>query len=79
MHPDTLSDKFEKASKEAGLSFQFHDLRRTFITNALRKYHFLDVRLAAGHSDLETTQKYIQDDRQIQRKKFKPKIKLVSS
>lgn len=79
MHPDTISDRFEKAVSELGLSFQFHDLRRTFITNALRKYHFLDVRLAAGHSDLETTQKYIQDDRQIQRRKFKPKIKLVSS
>jgi hypothetical protein len=38
--------------------------------------HLLDLGLAAGHSDLETTQQYIQDDRQLQRKQFKPKSDL---
>jgi integrase len=75
MHPDTLSREFDKEMKRLEYSYQFHDLRRTFITRALRKYHYLDVKLAAGHSDLETTNKYIQDDREMQRKKFKPGIK----
>lgn len=78
IHPDTLSDKFKAEMELLKLPFQFHDLRRTFITNALRKYNPRDVQLAVGHSDLRTTMKYAQDDRRLQRKKFKPnKIKLA--
>ena len=73
IHPDTVSDLFSGVCEELKLPFQFHDLRRTWITRALRVRHFMDVRLAAGHEDLETTQGYIQDDREIQRKKFVPK------
>ncbi len=78
MHPDTLSKLFIKEMKKHGLEFQFHDLRRTFITNALRIHHYRDVQLAAGHSDLKTTMLYAQDDRLLQRKKFVPKLSVVS-
>ena len=78
IHHDTLSDRFKAQMDRLNLPFQFHDLRRTFITNALRKYNSRDVQLSAGHSDLRTTMLYAQDDRQLQRKRFKPnKIKLV--
>lgn len=72
MHPDTLGDLFLKEMKKLNLPYQFHDLRRTFITNALRKYHYRDVQLAAGHSDLKTTQRYAQDDRRLSRKRYRP-------
>lgn len=72
MHPDTLGEAFRQQMKSIGLSFTFHDLRRTFITNALRTQHYRDVQLAAGHSDLKTTQRYAQDDRRMQRKQFVP-------
>lgn len=73
MHPDTLSDIFVEDMKRLGLNFKFHDLRRTFITRALRSHHYRDVQLAAGHSDLKTTQRYAQDDRTLSRRKFRPK------
>lgn len=73
MHPDTLSRKFALEMERLKLPFEFHDLRRTFITRALRSYNIRDVQLAAGHSDLKTTMLYAQDDRQLQRKPFKPK------
>lgn len=78
MHPDTLSDKFKEEMHKLKLPYQFHDLRRTFITNALRKYHPRDVQLSVGHSDLRTTMAYAQDDRLLQRKKFKPKLTVVN-
>jgi integrase len=77
VHPDTLGDMFKAEMTRLKLPFQFHDLRRTFITMSLRSYHYLDVKLAAGHSKLETTNKYIQDDRGLQRKKFVPTLKSV--
>lgn len=73
IHPDSVSDLFSRATKELNLPFQFHDLRRTWITRALREHNYMDVKLAAGHEDLETLQKYIQDDREINRKRFVPK------
>jgi integrase len=72
MHPDTFGHCFKAEMNRIGFNFQLHDLRRTFITNALRVHHYLDVKLAAGHSDIETTNNYIQDDRQLQRKQFRP-------
>lgn len=73
MHPDTMSDIFVADMKRLGLPFKFHDLRRTWITNSLRKHHYRDVQLGAGHADLKTTQGYAQDDRDLNKKKFKPK------
>lgn len=71
-HPDTLSDWFTQDMKKAGMSFQFHDLRRTWITNAVRLHNPFDVQRAAGHVDFKTTQGYIQDDREMKRERFKP-------
>lgn len=78
MHSDTLSKKFVAEMKRLQLPYEFHDLRRTFITRALREQHYRDVQLAVGHSDLKTTMLYAQDDRQLQRVKFKPKQGLTA-
>lgn len=72
IHPDSLSWQFKCEMERLNLPFQLHDLRRTFITNALRKYHYRDVQLAAGHSQIKTTELYAQDDRMILRKKYIP-------
>lgn len=77
MHQDTLSKLFISEVKKLGYDYQFHDLRRTFITNAIRVKHYRDVQLAAGHSDLKTTMLYAQDDRLLQRKKFTPVLSSV--
>lgn len=72
LHPDTLGHIFKKEMKRLKMPFLFHDFRRTFITNALRKYHYRDVQLAAGHSQIKTTELYAQDDRKLQKKRFIP-------
>src|SRR3569623_25132 len=50
-----------------------HSGRRTFITNAARKISTVggsirDVQMLAGHSDLRTTQRYIEADAEAQRR-----------
>ncbi|GEM_PF-6165854 len=63
MHPNTLNKKVNKILKKLGHSS--HDFRRTFITNAHRKFHWKDVQQAAGHTTHQMTMKYDQDDRQF--------------
>lgn len=50
-----------------------HSGRRTFITNAARKVSFVgaslrDVQQLAGHSSLQTTQRYVEGDTEAKRK-----------
>lgn len=94
MHPDTFTALFTKAIKEINLESKFrddfgnpikidftlHDLRRTFITRALRLVNEskdnslapVDVQLAVGHKDINTTLAYQMDDRALDERTFKP-------
>lgn len=46
-----------------GYTYDFHDLRHSFITRAIREKNSRDVQLAAGHKHLMTTMGYAHDDR----------------
>lgn len=65
MHPDTLGNKFAKLMLTAGLPYQLHDLRRTFITKALNvsNGNSMPVMWAVGHASSNTTMGYAMDDR----------------
>jgi hypothetical protein len=73
MHPDTLSEKWESLMSDLGFEYKLHDFRRTFITRSLRGRDPRDVQLAVGHTDLRTTMKYAQDDRDLSDETFDPK------
>jgi integrase len=73
IHPTTLGHRFADEMLKLKMDYTIHDCRRTFITRALRIKHHRDVQLAVGHQQLTTTMIYAQDDRNLQRKKFKPK------
>jgi integrase/recombinase XerD len=50
-----------------------HSGRRTFITNAARKISTVggsvrDIQILAGHSNMRTTQRYIEADAEAQKK-----------
>lgn len=66
MHPDTLGDRWAKEMKELGFNYTFHDLRHSWVTNALRTQNPRDVQLAAGHVNIETTMEYSHDDRGLE-------------
>lgn len=74
MHPDTLLDKVGQEMKDLGFDYTMHDFRRTFITRALRKgiSHWL-VMEAVGHADVETTKRYVMDEKDEDRKPYVPK------
>ncbi len=71
LHPDTLGAKFAECMERLGFPYRTHDLRRTFITRALRLQSPVDVQRAAGHSDLRVTMLYMQDDRKLDEAIFK--------
>lgn len=72
MHPSSLSDAWASHLKTFGFSYDFHDLRHTFITKMLRHHPARDVQLAAGHKDIRTTMRYAHDDRKLDDEIFDP-------
>jgi integrase len=53
-------------------NYDLHDLRHTFITKAIRLYKPVDVMHAVGHKNIETTMRYLHDDRTLDDEEFKP-------
>lgn len=75
VHPDTITDKFAELCLNLKLPrYTVHDLRRSFITNAVKAGKTPeDVRLAVGHVDGTTTYKYyVQDSRTMEDDLFVP-------
>jgi integrase len=74
MTPLSLVVWFNRAFRNIGLSgCSSHSGRRTFITRAARLVHkaggsLRDVQLLAGHRSIQTTQRYIDGDTDVQRK-----------
>ena len=66
--PQVIVNMFRKWYRDLGLvGCSSHSGRRTFITNAARKISTVggslrDVQFLAGHSSLNTTQRYIEGD-----------------
>lgn len=80
MHPDQLSTYFTEFTRELfekKAEYNIDDLRPTFLTNALAKLgsdRAEEVRLAAGHSNLQTTFKhYVKDTRKLGDEVWTPK------
>ncbi|MDC1175704.1 tyrosine-type recombinase/integrase [Bacteriovoracaceae bacterium] len=80
MSHNTLSRKYSEICLylyQKGLikhHYNYHDLRHTYITNSARKHTIRDVQLAAGHSDIQTTNKYLKDDRDLENQIWKPSV-----
>jgi integrase len=74
MTPSSIVVWFNRAFKNIGLKgCSSHSGRRTFVTRAARIVHkaggsLRDVQLLAGHRSIETTQRYIDGDTDVQRK-----------
>lgn len=74
MKPLSIVIWFSRAFKEIGLEgCSSHSGRRTFITRAARLVHraggsLRDVQLLAGHRSIQTTQRYIDGDSDVQRR-----------
>ena len=59
MTPDKIGNRFKRMSARFGIKVTAHALRRTFVTiNANNGKPLNHLRLACGHSSLETTQGY---------------------
>jgi integrase/recombinase XerD len=74
MTPLSIVVWFGRAYKAVGLNgCSSHSGRRTFITRAARLVHkaggsLRDVQLLAGHRSIQTTQRYIDGDSDVQRR-----------
>jgi integrase len=74
MTPLSIVIWFNRAFRNIGLhGCSSHSGRRTFITRAARLVHkaggsLRDVQLLAGHRSIQTTQRYIDGDSDVQRK-----------
>jgi integrase len=74
MRPSSIVNWFAAAYRTVGLGgCSSHSGRRTFITKAARLVHkaggsLRDVQLLAGHRSIQTTQRYIDGDTDVQRK-----------
>lgn len=76
MHTATLSRRVAAAMLKLGFSYQMHDCRRTWITRALRSGKSLaEVRDCAGHSSIETTNRYLMRDEEFDSDVFTPNKK----
>jgi integrase/recombinase XerD len=74
MNPLSIVVWFSRAYKVLGFDgCSSHSGRRTFITRAARLVHkaggsLRDVQLLAGHRSIQTTQRYIDGDSDVQRR-----------
>ena len=74
MTPNSIVMWFNRVFKSFGFDgCSSHSGRRTFITNAARKVSLVgaslrDVQQLAGHSSLQTTQRYVEGDTEAKRK-----------
>ena len=74
MRPGAIAKLFHRWFKVLGwFDYSSHSGRRTFITNAARKVSLCggsleDVRRAAGHTNLKTTQGYIAPNSEVMKK-----------
>ncbi len=70
--PDTLTQIWKGVMEVVGCTYDFHDLRHSFITRAIREHNHRDVQLAAGHKHIKTTMGYAHDDRTTDNEEFEP-------
>lgn len=78
IHPDTLGVKFAAFMQSMDMTYDLHDLRRTFITKALdiNNGNAKPVMMAVGHSNTDITMRYLRDDRLLDDAVFKPHKKV---